>query len=44
MQNVKEGTISKIEKDLIVILGNGALDKALTVQAVKLVVSAKEKN
>ena len=35
----KAGTISKIEKDGLKILGNGALDKALTVQAAK----AKEK-
>ena len=39
----KAGTISKIEKDGLKILGNGALDKALTVQAAKFTASAKEK-
>lgn len=39
----KAGTISKIEKDGLKILGNGALDKALTVQATKFTASAKEK-
>nr|WP_314278779.1 50S ribosomal protein L15 [uncultured Peptostreptococcus sp.] len=39
----KAGTISKIEKDGLKILGNGTLDKALTVQAVKFTASAKEK-
>ncbi|WP_282745690.1 50S ribosomal protein L15 [Peptostreptococcus stomatis] len=39
----KAGTISKIEKDGLKILGNGALDKALTVQAEKFTASAKEK-
>lgn len=39
----KAGTISKIEKDGLKILGNGALDKALTVQAAKFTSSAKEK-
>ncbi|WAW14810.1 50S ribosomal protein L15 [Peptostreptococcus equinus] len=36
-------TISKIEKDGIKILGNGNLDKALTVKAAKFTASAKEK-
>ncbi len=35
--------ISKIEKDGLKILGNGNLDKALTVQAAKFTASAKEK-
>lgn len=39
----KAGTISKIEKDGLKILGNGDLDKALTVQAAKFTASAKEK-
>lgn len=39
----KAGTISKIEKDGLKILGNGTLDKALTVQAAKFTASAKEK-
>ena len=39
----KAGTISKIEKDGLKILGNGSLDKALTVQAAKFTASAKEK-
>ena len=39
----KAGTISKIEKDGLKILGNGALDKVLTVQAAKFTASAKEK-
>lgn len=36
-------TISKIEKDGLKILGNGNLDKALTVKAAKFTASAKEK-
>src|SRR3712207_4944710 len=36
-------TISKIEKDGLKILGNGAIDKALTVKAAKFTASAKEK-
>ena len=38
----KAGTISKIEKDGLKILGNGALDKALTVQAAKFTASARK--
>ena len=36
-------TIAKIEKDGLKILGNGAIDKALTVKAAKFTASAKEK-
>ncbi len=37
------GAISKIEKDGLKILGQGNLEKALTVKAVKFTTSAKEK-
>lgn len=36
-------TIAKIENDGLKILGNGAIDKALTVKAAKFTASAKEK-
>lgn len=36
-------TIAKIEKDGLKILGNGVIDKALTVKAAKFTASAKEK-
>ncbi|SFE60033.1 50S ribosomal protein L15 [Peptostreptococcus sp. D1] len=39
----KNRVISKIEKDGLKILGNGSLEKALTVKAAKFTASAREK-